>query len=360
MSFRLWMVFYVFALVAAAMATFGPAGIFAASIVLGFWAWVFYARKAFTLGKVLLAVMAFLVLLALMLPAISSARQAAQRNVCVNNLKQIVLALLNYESANGSFPPPHVAGASGKPAHSWRVLILPYLGEQALFQGYSLNEPWDGPNNSKLAVRIPEVYRCPSRADDAASKRVETQYFAVVGPETGWPGGAGRNIRQFSDGTAKTVMVIEATGLGVHWMEPRDPTLQEAVELLTTKPRSGHQHVDDGFLTTTYYETSFRNVAFCDGHVVWMGQLKDAEVAKAMLTAAGGEPVTHDDWQQNYYVEPRATTVVKWGKVWGLSLFVLLALLPAVGLRRRTLAAKSIAHEQAVAPPSKVDVESAT
>jgi len=335
MSFRLWTIFYVFALVAAAMATFGPGGIVVAGVVLGFWAWAFYAPKRFTFTNVLLAMAVVGVLIAVLLPSVQSAREAARRSQCMNNLKQIALALLNYESAKGGFPPAYAADANGKPMHSWRVLILPYLEELPLYQRYNFNEPWDGPNNSKLATHFPEVYRCPSHADDSASNRFETQYFAVIGPETGWPGSVGRNIRQFRDGTSKTIMVIEATGLGVHWMEPRDPTLEEAVALLTTKPRSGHLHVHDGFLATTYYETSFRNVAFCDGHVVWLGQLKDAELAKALLTATGGERVRNEDWLQDY-VEPRATTIVKWGKVWGLSVFIVLALLPAACVRRRS------------------------
>jgi hypothetical protein len=79
-------------------------------------------------------------------------------------------------------------------------------------------------------------------------------------------------------------------------------------------------------LTTTYYETSERNVARCDGSVHWIGQLADPHVAKALLTAAGKE-VFDEEWAQSY-VTPKSATEIKWGKVWALSLFVLLALLP--------------------------------
>jgi prepilin-type processing-associated H-X9-DG protein len=114
-------------------------------------------------------------------------------------------------------------------------------------------------------------------------------------------------------------------------------SLDEAIELLTTKPRSGHSHVNDGFLTTTYYETSERNVAFCDGHATWMGQFKDAEFPRALFTAAGGEqfPFPYDPYVEYAYVEPKATTVIKWGVVWSLTLFVILSLLPLAWIRRR-------------------------
>jgi prepilin-type processing-associated H-X9-DG protein len=334
MSYRLSTIFYVFALVASALATFGPAGVVLALIVLSFWAYCWklgYPKTS--IWNWIIAAFMLSMLSALLIPATPSAREAARRNQCMNNLKQIALAVLNYESANRVLPPAYLADANGKPIHSWRVLILPYLGEVVLFKKYNLNEPWDGPNNSKLAAQIPEVYRCPSHLDSKDGDSTETSYFAVVGPETVFPGSVRRAFTQIPDGTANTVIVIEASGLGVNWMEPRDVSIDEAIELLTTKPRSGHFHTRDGFLTTTYYETSERNVVFCDGHVLWMGPLSDAEIAKALLTAAGGESIPPD--LRERFVEPRTTTAVKWGKVWGLSVFVVLSLLPAAWIKPR-------------------------
>ena len=66
-----------------------------------------------------------------------------------NNLRQIALALQSYHQANGCFPPAYVADKNGKPMHSWRVLILPYLGFDDLYKAYDFTEPWDGPNNKK-------------------------------------------------------------------------------------------------------------------------------------------------------------------------------------------------------------------
>jgi len=332
MSFRLSTIFYVFALVAAALATFGLAGLCAAALVLGFWAWLFYLPKRITLLNLLQLAVVGLVLLALLLPAISTARHAALRNQCSSNLKHIAIALLNYHDVRGTYPPAFVADAKGKPMHSWRVLILPFADEPALYKQYNFNEPWDGPNNRKLAAQTPEIFRCPAREHHISRNPFEANYFAIVAPESAW----GRPLMQVSDGTSKTIMVIEATGFGIHWMEPRDVTLEEAIELLTTKPRSGHWHVDDGLLTTTYHETSARNVAFCDGHTVWMEQFDDTELARALLTAARRETFA---WQNGRppatFREAKMTTIIKWGKVWGLSVFVVLSLLPAAWVRQR-------------------------
>src|SRR5579872_1042254 len=76
------------------------------------------------------------------LPAIQAAREAARRAQCANNLKMIGLALAQYESQYGRFPPAYIADADGKPMHSWRVLILPYLDEESLYSEYDFSEPW--------------------------------------------------------------------------------------------------------------------------------------------------------------------------------------------------------------------------
>ena len=85
-------------------------------------------------------------------------RESGRRAQCRNNLKQIVLALQSYHQANGCFPPAYIADKNGKPMHSWRVLILPYLDRNALYKAYNFSEPWDGPNNKKLLALASRVY----------------------------------------------------------------------------------------------------------------------------------------------------------------------------------------------------------
>ena len=102
------------------------------------------------------------ILIGLLLPAISAVQEAAKKAACSSNLHQISLAMLNYENANGHFPPAYVADEKGRPMHSWRVLILPYLEEGELYKQYNMNEPWDSPHNRTLAAKMPKVYRCPT------------------------------------------------------------------------------------------------------------------------------------------------------------------------------------------------------
>src|SRR5262245_49759347 len=98
----------------------------------------------------ILVVLAFLALLvALLLPLSRSARPAARRAQCTNNLKQIALALHDYEQEHGALPPAYTVDAAGRPLHSWRTLILPYLEQEKLYQSIDLSKPWNDPANAQ-------------------------------------------------------------------------------------------------------------------------------------------------------------------------------------------------------------------
>src|SRR5262249_58412844 len=81
-------------------------------------------------------------------------------------------------------PPAVIAGPDGKPWHSWRVLLLPYLGEGNLYNRYHFDEPWDGPNNRQLLDSMPGVFRDPIHGDDRGHF---TDYAALVGEATAFP-----------------------------------------------------------------------------------------------------------------------------------------------------------------------------
>jgi type II secretory pathway pseudopilin PulG len=102
----------------------------------------------FLVGVVLVAALVILVIS--MEVAREESQKAARRFQCLNNLRQIALALQNYRDDFGCFPPAYVADDAGKPMHSWRVLILPYMDRKEVYSQYNFNEPWDGPTNSRL------------------------------------------------------------------------------------------------------------------------------------------------------------------------------------------------------------------
>jgi hypothetical protein len=335
MAFRLSTIFWAIALTAAAMATFDFAGIMLAGLVLAFWYWIFGGRQGLA-GAVALVFLMFILssVTAVLIPAVQS-RPSSHTSQCRNNLKQLALGLHMYWDQYKVLPPPYVADTSGKPMHSWRVLLLPFIDRPDLFAQYNLREPWNGPNNSKLAASMPDVFRCPSQAGGPA---VETHYFVVVDQKTAWPPGGGCTMLGITDGTSRTLMLIEVPDKSINWMEPLDLTLDEAVKELTSKARTRHADTDTSLFTS---RGPVRNVAFCDGRVTLLPQILDAEHATALLTVAGRDPrfrsVTDgldDDDEVPLLAEPQFL----WGKVYALVTFVLLSLAPAIRMQRHNVA----------------------
>ena len=101
-------------------------------------------------------------LIALLLPASRGSREAARRMQCSNHLKQIALALQNYADTYGCLPPAHTVDAEGKPLHSWRTLILPFMEQKELYDQIDLSKPWDDPANEKAMKTKISYYVCPS------------------------------------------------------------------------------------------------------------------------------------------------------------------------------------------------------
>ncbi|NLY02059.1 MAG: DUF1559 domain-containing protein [Rhodopirellula sp.] len=168
-----------------------------------------------------------LILVFCLLPCISAARSEARRSQCTNNLKQIGLALHNYHDAWGTFPPAYLADETGRPAHSWRVLLLPFVEQERLYEQYDFGEPWNGPKNSCLTLGNSSVYQCPARGQFPWADVPMTGYLAVVGPNTVWPGAEARKLDEFAD-RHHTILVVECFDREVPWSAPSDISVEEA------------------------------------------------------------------------------------------------------------------------------------
>jgi len=180
------------------------------------------------------AVICIGILAALLLPAVQSARTAARRMQSSNNLKQIGLALLNYESAYRSLPPAYTVDEQGNRLHSWRTLILPFLEEVALFQQIDFSKPWDSPENSQFHAMCPAVYRSPFETAATAADR--TSYVAIVGPDCGWEGTEPLTLSDFSNGLSNVILAAEIPAEeSVCWMSPNDITPDQFMAIYGAK-----------------------------------------------------------------------------------------------------------------------------
>ena len=114
--------------------------------------------RGFTLIELLVVIAIIGVLIALLLPAVQSAREAARRAQCVNNLKQLGLGMHNHHDSQGTFPP----GAWNSPSRTWAFHILPYLELQAMSNALNFNAPWNDNRNSTVIRASVSAFLCPS------------------------------------------------------------------------------------------------------------------------------------------------------------------------------------------------------
>jgi hypothetical protein len=149
----------------------------------------------------------------ILLALVPLVREPYQRAQCVENLKQIGLAMHNFHSDKGHFPAAAIQDRTGRPLLSWRVAILPYLGrdEAALYSKFHLKEPWDSPHNRALIAEMPAVYRCPS---ERGAKKGMTGYQLMLGPKV-------MRIQDMTAGTSNTPLATESAEL-VPWTAPED------------------------------------------------------------------------------------------------------------------------------------------
>lgn len=211
-------------------------------------------RRGFTLIELLVVVAIIAILIALLLPAVQRAREAARRTQCRNNLKQLALAVNNYENKFSIFPPAQVdPGAASTPSYaslggcnsgnwtagggfSWRALILPDVEEQNLYNSidfdYSsyaqtcIGAPGDAANAANvLAIQVQiQAFLCPS--DDtlpdvaAANTGYGSNYAAVISTQTNWLYSSTNNLR-LGDATLTPQQTTGLRLIGVmHFLKP--------------------------------------------------------------------------------------------------------------------------------------------
>jgi len=209
---------------------------------------------------------------------IQQASEADRRARCANNLEQIGQAMHRYRSTYGTLPPAYSKSPEGKPLLSWRVHILPFLQQKALYDEFHKDEPWDSPHNTSLISRMPAVYTCPSGSRVPANVG-KTSYVTPRGPATIFPGAEAVKIREIADGLVYTTLVAEASdAAAVTWTKPDDWDI--AVEL---KAQSLFGHHPNG-----------TNFAFADGSVLFLKKTITPKALQALTTRNGAEQVNAD------------------------------------------------------------------
>lgn len=135
-------------------------------------------------------------------------------------MTQLVLAMHNYESNHGRLPPAAVCSSYGEPLLSWRVLILPFIEQQELYDQFHLDEPWDSSHNIELLAKMPRTYEPPrGKRHKVPANHTVCQVF--FGRGAAFEGCEGLTWKDFDDGASNTILIIEA-GKPVPWTKPED------------------------------------------------------------------------------------------------------------------------------------------
>ena len=235
-------------------------------------------------------------ILAIVCPAVMQVREAGCRTTCSNNLRQIVLAMHNFESVFGHLPVGIETNADGTFRRSWRNHLYPSFMESAQ-KFYDPNFSWDSPANARLYDGTPVVatdkgggnprkivldpcphwfWCCPSDS----TKRVN--YSVVIGDETAFPLNRAVKFDEITDGLQNTIVAVETLSESSIWTEPSDIQFDEMKFLIG--------NTVNGELSSRH--PNGVNVAFADGKICFMENTISIDDLRALLTISGNEPVT--------------------------------------------------------------------
>ena len=281
-------------------------------------------RVGFTLIELLVVIAIIAVLIALLLPAVQQAREAARRTQCRNNLRQIGLALANYEGSFVVFP-PGVLGASAtstqtNPLHTWQTQLLPNLDLSPLYASYNFNAPFDHSTNVVAVQKAISVFVCPSQVIDATLIGTwgPSHYAGNAGTQSGANDGilfplSSVRINEITDGTSSTIMAGEirfetagwacgsllssgggGTGINqgfsravLRWWKCSSTCAKPGINPPVTTCSSSCERK----LQFSSSHTGGCHLLFADGHVQFLADSTDANLQKSLMTKGNGEAI---------------------------------------------------------------------
>ena len=229
--------------------------------------------KPYTIvGGILFAIVA----VGLLLPSFPAAREAAKCMQCSNQMKQIGLAFQAYQDKHGHFPPAYTVDEEGRVLHCWRVLILPYIEENTLYEKIRLDEPWDSEYNRQFHAEVPSMFRCPSNIlldDKTVPVPGGCSYSVITGESAAFNGSEPRKGEDITGGTSNTIFLVERR-IPVNWMYPsREMTFETACEGINVNA-----------LGISSYHSGGASCTLGDGSVRFVANDVDNELLQTLLT----------------------------------------------------------------------------
>jgi Protein of unknown function (DUF1559) len=199
----------------------------------------------------------------------------SQQFTSQNNLRALAAGMLSYDLRHGKLPPAASRDKAGKPLLSWRVHILPHIGQQNLYKQFKLDEPWDSAHNKKLLRYMPREFY--PMVQVKTRERFSTFYQVFTGPQTPFPDKGSLSLKDIKDGTSNTFLIIEAKK-AVPWTKPEDLSYDADKPV----PAVG------GFFPEGFH------AALANGWVYWFPNTLSESTRRAGITPAGGEAMGRD------------------------------------------------------------------
>jgi Protein of unknown function (DUF1559) len=255
---------------------------------------------------------------------VHDARESARAMSCENNLKSLVLGLHNYHSTFEQIPAAYLTDEKGRPIHSWRPMIAPFLGQQPDL--YHWDIPWDSPKNRGFATNAPIWFENPEGKETAEEIRKSSEfdgkdywlrlksgwiqpphysmfhtcpchdhqenfvidYVAVTGEQTAWPDSKTISFKDITDSHDTTILLVEIDHSDILWSEPRDLRFDLLHFEINSKkgPSISSPHAQGPA------------IAFVDGSVARLSESIPPEIVKAMLTICGGEKLDKEEMRR--------------------------------------------------------------
>jgi prepilin-type N-terminal cleavage/methylation domain-containing protein/prepilin-type processing-associated H-X9-DG protein len=252
-------------------------------------------KWAFTLVELLVVITIIGVLIALLLPAVQSARESARRLHCCNNLKQMGLALQTYHAAFGTFPPGLIGVST--PRTAWNTMMLAQMEQQAIHDLYRFDRPFNHVDNKVATAYVIPAFLCPStsrlksdRTEQRASNGMGAiDYGGIYGSKIFTPpnGVLGYDLTisivDITDGTSNTLLVGEDSGRGTSgggpWADGEN-IFHVSVPINVAQVNELWSDHPGGV-----------NTVFCDGSVHFFMDEMDFGVLEDLCTRAGGEVI---------------------------------------------------------------------
>ncbi len=199
-----------------------------------------------------------------------------QATGCEENLRRLLAALNTYQQEHGHLPPAWTVDEQGRRLHSWRVLILPYLGYESLYEDIRLDEPWDSPYNRQFHDLMPKEFSCPTQGGTAG----QTSYLAVVGPRMAFTGKRGRRLTELTDPPQVTVLLVESVSKQVPWMKPEELGEKELDFFINSGTMA----------SISSHHPRGAHVATLSGDVLFLSDRADPNLVRQMLVVDDGQP----------------------------------------------------------------------